>query len=122
MICSSSNNVSGIDDIDLCNLLGNMLDNAIEAAKVCDKGYIEVSINSDENKLLVIIANSIMQSVLKPNKELASTKQDRERHGYGIKTIKSIAGKYGGVAKFYEEDKMFYCQVLMYKPDNAKLT
>lgn len=122
VICSSSNNVSGIDDIDLCNLLGNMLDNAIEAAKVCDKGYIEVSINSDENKLLVIIANSIMQSVLKTNNELASTKQDSERHGYGIKTIKSIARKYDGVAKFYEDNKMFYCQVLMYKPDNTKLT
>lgn len=122
IICSSSNNISGIDDIDLCNLLGNMLDNAIEAAKVCEKGYIEVSINSDENKLLVIIANSIAQSVLKSNKDLTSTKRDSERHGYGIKTIRSIAHKYDGVAKFYEENNMFYCQVLMYKPDNAELT
>lgn len=122
IICSSSNNISGIDDIDLCNLLGNMLDNAIEAAKACDKGYIEVSINSDENKLLVIIANSIAQSVLKSNKDLTSTKRDSERHGYGIKTIRSIAHKYDGFAKFYEENNMFYCQVLMYKPDNAKLT
>lgn len=122
IICSSSNNISGIDDIDLCNLLGNMLDNAIEAAKACDKGYIEVSINSDENKLLVIIANSIAQSVLKSNKDLTSTKRDSERHGYGIKTIRSIAHKYDGVAKFYEENNMFYCQVLMYKPDNTELT
>lgn len=122
IICSSSNNISGIDYIDLCNLLGNMLDNAIEAAKACDKGYIEVSINSDENKLLVIIANSIAQSVLKSNKDLTSTKRDSERHGYGIKTIRSIAHKYDGVAKFYEENNMFYCQVLMYKPDNTKLT
>lgn len=122
IICSSSNNISGIDYIDLCNLLGNMLDNAIEAAKACEKGYIEVSINSDENKLLVIIANSIAQSVLKSNKDLTSTKRDSERHGYGIKTIRSIAHKYDGFAKFYEENNMFYCQVLMYKPDNAKLT
>ena len=86
VICSSSNNVSGIDDIDLCNLLGNMLDNAIEAAKMCEMGYIEVSINSDENKILVIIANSIVTSVLNSNIELISTKADSARHGYGIKT------------------------------------
>lgn len=122
VICSSSNNVSGIDDIDLCNLLGNMLDNAIEAAKMCEMGYIEVSINSDENKILVIIANSIVTSVLNSNKELISTKADSARHGYGIKTIRSIANKYNGTAKFYEEGNLFYCQVLMYKSVNAKLT
>lgn len=122
VICSSSNNVSGIDDIDLCNLLGNMLDNAIEAAKMCEMGYIEVSINSDENKILVIIANSIVTSVLNSNIELISTKVDSARHGYGIKTIRSIANKYNGTAKFYEESNLFYCQVLMYKSVNAKLT
>lgn len=122
VICSSSNNVSGIDDIDLCNLLGNMLDNAIEAAKMCEMGYIEVSINSDENKILVIIANSVVKSVLNYNKELITTKADSARHGYGIKTIKSIANKYNGTAKFYEESNLFYCQVLMYKSINAKLT
>ena len=122
VICRSTNNISGIDDIDLCNLLGNMLDNAIEASKICENGYIEVSIDSDENKLLVIIANTILQSVLDFNEKLKSTKQDCERHGYGIKTIKSIANKYNGAATFYEENNMFYCQVVMYKPENAKLT
>lgn len=115
VICAVSSNINGIDDIDLCNLLGNILDNAIEAAKRCSNGYIEVSIRSDENMILVIVANTIIESVMKGNKELNSTKKNAARHGYGVKTIRSIAEKYSGTANFYEEGEMFYCQVMMYK-------
>ena len=115
VICAASNNINGIEDIDLCNLLGNILDNAIEAAKHCPNGYIEVSIRSDENMILVIVANTIVESVMKRNKELKSTKKNADRHGYGVKTINSIAEKYSGTANFYEEGEMFYCQVMMYK-------
>lgn len=115
VMCTSSNNIDGIDDIDLCNLLGNILDNAIEAAKCCKNGYIEVSIRSDENKVLVIVSNTISESVIKRNNELKSTKKNTQRHGYGVKTIRSIAEKYNGSAKFYEEGELFYCQVMMYK-------
>lgn len=115
VICALSSNIDGIDDIDLCNLLGNILDNAIEAAKHCKNGYIEVSIRSDENMVLVIISNTIAESVLNQNKELKSTKKDSARHGYGVKTIRSIAEKYSGTASFYEEGDMFFCQIMMYK-------
>ena len=115
VICTASSNINGIDDVDLCNLLGNMLDNALEAAKKCVDGYIEVSIYSDDDKILVIISNSISQSVLATNKELLSIKRDSGCHGYGVKTIRSIAQKYNGTASFYEDGNMFYCQVLMYK-------
>lgn len=115
VICASASNIDGIDDIDLCNLLGNILDNAIEAAKDCQNGYIEVSIRSDENMVLVIVANTVAEPVVKRNKELKSTKKNADDHGYGVKTIRSIAEKYNGTASFYEEGDMFYCQVMMYK-------
>lgn len=115
VICASSSSIDGVDDIELCNLLGNILDNAIEAAKHCPNGYIEVSIRSDENMVLVIVANTIIGSVIKRNSELKSTKKNADRHGYGVKTIRSIAEKYNGTASFYEEGNMFYCQVMMYK-------
>ena len=115
VICASASNIDGIDDIDLCNLLGNILDNAIEAAKDCQNGYIEVSIRSDENMVLVIVANTVAEPVVKRNKELKSTKKNADDHGYGVKTIRFIAEKYNGTASFYEEGDMFYCQVMMYK-------
>lgn len=115
VLCASSNNIDGVEDTDLCNLLGNMLDNAIEAAEKCAHGFIEVSINSNDDRIKVTIANSIQLSVLKNNKELKSTKSNADFHGYGVKTIKSIAKKYDGMAVFYEDGNMFYCQVIMYK-------
>ncbi len=115
VICSSVNNIAGIEDIDLCTLLGNMLDNAVEAAGDCRNGFIEVSVRSDENKILVVIANSISESVLDNNSELESTKNDSKNHGYGVKTIRSVAEKYNGMASFYEEKSVFYCQVILYK-------
>ena len=92
-----------------------MLDNAIEAAQKCDNSFVEVSVNSDEDKIHVIISNSIKEPVLKNNIDLQSTKYDNNIHGYGVKTIKSIAKKYNGIANFYEDKNIFYCQVLMYK-------
>lgn len=121
VLCTASSNISGIEDIDLCNLLGNMLDNAISAAEKCDKSFIEVSVNADEDKILAIISNTIKESVLEINKNLQSIKNG-DIHGYGVKTIQSIASKYDGIAKFYEENNMFYCQVLMYKQIIAEFT
>lgn len=115
VMCVSSSDIKGVEVTDLCNLLGNMLDNAIEAAEQCSNGFIDVSINSDENKIHVIIANSIKGPVLKNNCNLISTKKDNNIHGYGVKTIRSIAEKYGGTANFYENESVFYCQVIMYK-------
>lgn len=73
VICASSSKIDGIDDIDLCNLLGNILDNAIGAAKYCHNGYIEVTIRSDENMVLVIVANTVIESVIKINLRIIKT-------------------------------------------------
>ncbi|WP_302067882.1 sensor histidine kinase, partial [uncultured Duncaniella sp.] len=48
VICSVERDISGIEDIDLCNLLGNLLDNAICAAEKCDleSRLVEVKISA----------------------------------------------------------------------------
>ena len=116
VLCSSSSEVSGISEYDLCNLIGNMLDNAIEAAeKTGDNAVVEVSIHSDKYKLMIKVANSILQSVLSSNSKLKTTKNKTELHGFGVKSIKMIAEKYGGSVDFYEEDLTFFCRVILGK-------
>lgn len=117
VLCSSSNNISGFNDYDLCNLLGNMLDNAIEGAKQVadDRKYIDVSLVADNYKLVVCVSNSIARSILNSNKDLTTSKPDRHLHGFGIKTIRSIAEKYNGNVDFYEEDMNFSCRVILFK-------
>lgn len=117
IICSCSKGISGIDELDLCALLGNMLDNAIEATEKCPLGdrVILCKLTDDEVKLIVKVENSILSPILSNNNQLKTTKQNKGAHGFGIKTIRSIAEKYNGNADFYEEGKNFVCSVVMYK-------
>lgn len=117
VICSSVKDISGIEAVDLCTLLGNMLDNAIEAAEQCppEKSLIEVKITSSDEKLIIQVTNSIKCSVLKENSELKSTKQNPSEHGFGVKSIRLIAQKYFGSAKYFEENDTLSCRVILYR-------
>lgn len=116
VLCNSSSEVGGVGEYDLCNLIGNMLDNAIEAAeKTGNRAVVEVSIFSDKYKLMITVSNSISQSILNGNSELKTTKKEPVLHGFGVKSIRTIAEKYGGNADFYEEDLTFFCRVILGK-------
>lgn len=117
VLCSIENDISGIEDIDLCNLIGNLLDNAISAAEKCDPDLrlIEVKISSAGSRLVIVVKNSILASVLKENPDLNSTKQDPSEHGFGVKTIKYIAEKYNGTFDFFEEGLVFVGRVELHR-------
>lgn len=115
--CLSVSNFSGIDDIDLCNLLGNILDNAITACAKCDAKNKEIylKITADELKYNFNLKNSVMESVLNENPKLTTTKIDKQEHGYGTKIIQDISRKYRGNCDYYEEDSLFCCDVSLRK-------
>ncbi|MBP3855209.1 MAG: GHKL domain-containing protein [Ruminiclostridium sp.] len=117
VICSVDKSITGISSTDLCSLIGNLLDNAIEAAKQCapDNRSIEVNMSSSGKHFKIAVRNSIPEPVLKSNYELLTTKKDKTHHGYGIKTIKFIAEKYNGTTDFYEENSTFISQITLYK-------
>lgn len=94
-------------------LFGNLLDNAIEAAKDTDEKRIILDIQKNRGYLIILVSNSIKSSVLKSNKELKTSKKDRELHGIGVKSIKNIVAKHNGMIKFYEEDNEFFCHIMI---------
>ena len=103
--------------MDLCTLLGNLLDNAIEAAEQCppEKRLIEVKITSYDEKVVIHAMNSIISSVLNENSELKSTKKDPLEHGFGVKSIRLIAQKYAGTVNYFEDDSTLSCRVVLYR-------
>lgn len=116
--CFSVNSFDGIDDIDLCNLLSNSLDNAITACQKIsedEKRTISLKIDNEDGIYTFMMQNSIKDSVLDTNPNLLTTKQDKQNHGFGTKILSDIAKKYGGRCDFYEKDNMFCCKIILRK-------
>ena len=112
--CLSVSDIDGIKDTDLCSILSNTLDNAINACMKLPKGSdreISVEILCEEHTYSFIIKNTISDSVLATNPELQTSRDDAEEHGYGIKILNEIAKKYKGRVDFYEERERFCCRI-----------
>lgn len=113
IITGSVGNLSDIKDTDLASLIGNILDNAVEAeAKVKDK-RIELMFSCQHDNRIIICKNNIEESVLATNPELNSTKSSTSRHGFGHQIVAEIAKKYNGLVHYFEEDGMFGVQILL---------
>ena len=102
-----------IPPTEIAVLFGNLLDNAIEAAKDTVEKRITLEIQRNESYLVILVSNSIKSSVLKENKTLETSKADKELHGIGIKSIKNIVDKHNGMIQFFEEENEFYCHIMI---------
>lgn len=99
--------------VDFSALLGNILDNAIEASWKEENPFIEVIIKRKRNYDTILVKNHISNSVLKSNNSLETSKKDSNNHGIGMKQIKEITEKYDGILDIYEEHEMFCVNVMI---------
>lgn len=103
--------IANIDIIDLCTIIANLLDNAIEAYTECNDYDIRINLDYINNSYRIEISNTIKESVLSGNKTLKTSKSDTKNHGIGIKSVKSRAEKYNGKTEFTEENGQFVARV-----------
>lgn len=97
-----------VDELELGVVLGNALDNAIEAtAKVKNSHEKVVTFDmiTTAERIIITIENPVDGNV--NTDKLITTKKDKENHGYGVGSIKTIARKYDGVAEFAYSNGMF---------------
>lgn len=105
-----------IADLDFCIILGNCLENAIEACRKITKGNKFISIKSQmtNNIIGLIIDNSFSGKVMKEDNAFISTKDSKD-HGIGISSVYAVAAKYNGIAKFEVDalNKVFKASILL---------
>ncbi|MDR2599681.1 MAG: GHKL domain-containing protein [Oscillospiraceae bacterium] len=102
----------GIQDIDLCIVYGNSLENAIEATNKLSEGkFIKIRSRITGNLLTIIVENTFDGIIKRDGDTLLSLKNDGE--GIGTPSIKAIAKKYGGSAQFSTNDNVFRTTVIL---------
>jgi sensor histidine kinase regulating citrate/malate metabolism len=107
-----------LSDVDLCALVGNLMDNALEYCSKCKNGEIIVTLCQKQGYFLIKIENSITKSVFQDNPHLHTIKKDKTVHGLGIRIVKEIAVRYGGEVVFQEKQGKFLAQVLVPNAQN----
>ena len=104
-----------ISEIDLCVIIGNLLDNAMEAClrqTEKDDRFIRIFIGVMKEQLYISVSNSVGGEIHKSGKTYVSSKNSAT-HGFGLMRIDRLAGKYNGYVNRQNEDGVFATEVLL---------
>ncbi len=102
---------TSIDPSDLCVIIGNALDNAIEAnekIKEKDKRWIKLDIFNDNVNIIISISNAVDKDV---DLNFKTSKKDKTLHGIGINSIKKAVEKNEGLIFFSQKKHIFNLKI-----------
>ena len=105
-----------ITDPELCVLLGNLLDNAIEACGRLPKAedrFIKIYMDTLQNRFYISILNSMDGQAKKHGNIFRSTKPAGEFHGFGLQRVDRIVRKYDGFLDRQSEEGVFATEILL---------
>lgn len=101
---------------DMTALFCNLLDNAVEATENIPDSFIELTVQKKENSpfILIILINSCRSAPVYDQDELPiSNKADKNRHGFGIKSIKKVVKQYNGnLQMYYDNDSATFHTII----------
>ncbi len=104
-----------VSEIDLCTIIGNLLDNATEAV-LCqpdqDERFIRVFIGILKEQLYISVYNSTYGELKKTKNKYVSTKSS-ENHGFGLMRVDRIVEKYKGFVNRQNEEGVFATEVML---------
>jgi len=105
-----------IDDLSLCSLLANTLDNAIEACRKIDSDkprWIVLKARSHNGHFSYEVSNSKANDIVCRHKKIITDKEDKTSHGIGLKTVAEIVEKHLGHLDISHTDNDFSITVII---------
>lgn len=108
-----------IDKTDICQVIGNIMDNAIEANEKNNDKYIKILLYNNDDYMIIKSENPSNEQLIKKDNVVLTTKEDTKNHGLGLKSIQKIAEKYDGSLEAEVIDDSFKIKVVFL---NASLT
>jgi sensor histidine kinase YesM len=106
---------SNIRENDLVAILGNLIDNAIEASSKTEEKEVNFKLAYKNNRTTIHIKNSKDSAVdIKSIGKVGfTTKEDSQLHGFGIYNVKKIVNEYEGMYDFKDLDKVFEVKIMV---------
>jgi signal transduction histidine kinase len=104
-----------VSDVDLSIIIGNLLDNAVEACQKIEKEerYINLRISYGYGKIDIIMKNSSINKIDIVSNHIDTTKLNKKNHGHGLENIKKTVEKYNGYFKIYNLNNEFITEILL---------
>ena len=104
-----------VDEDDMVVILGNILDNAIEAAERLEENkYIGIDLGYDKGSVLIHVENSYDSFVNLVNGKFVTRKKDNHLHGIGLQSVDAVVKKYDGMLETEHDEEMFVVDILLY--------
>lgn len=100
-------------DPDLCIILGNLLENALEACMRQENGprFIRVRGTGDQGEFILTIENSYNGQSHMSRRHFLSSKHDGI--GIGTESVREVVKRHGGIVRFLPRERSFLCQILI---------
>lgn len=111
-----SSTLSQVSPIDLCAVLGNQVENALDACKKIPEGqnrFVQVSICQNKNFVVIQVTNSAYRNPFTTDGRLVTDKDHPEFHGLGLKSIQDTVDKYNGYLTNSYEEHRFQSEALL---------
>lgn len=106
---------TNIRSVDLTAVIGNLLDNALEAVKACEeKRFINLTIRRINHMLIIKVENSYAKEIVLKNGIPETTKEDKVHHGWGLKSVRAAAEQYDGTLETSIQENQFRAVVTMF--------
>lgn len=102
----------GISDVQLCSVLSNLLDNAIEAQDSVTNPFINVTIRQERGMLYIKIENASSGKYKFNKKQLTTSKMTKD-HGIGIQQVKKIVENTRGIIDVQPQADLFTVKILI---------
>lgn len=104
-----------VPSFDITIILGNLLDNALNAVKKLEKDrYIDIKIKYTKGRLFLKINNSFDGTIVKEKGTIITSHRDKNNHGLGLESVKTVLEKYNGTIEFKHDSNKFHTALLMF--------
>ena len=95
-------------------IIGNLLENAIEAAVNTENKILDIDIHYKQGVLYLDISNSYSNKVTVKKHRFLTSKEDDHKHGIGLNNVKKMVEESNGVLQFCYNEDMFRVKIMMY--------